>query len=105
MVWEQGHIIDGSSICMSYQLAAFCYNHFNLHCIFDRNELCHKVGGKKVCVEYGRAYRGDMCNLPRSCQVATSAGFRTGFVIAHEMGHRYCKTAANVQTCCIIGFL
>ncbi|XP_062514389.1 A disintegrin and metalloproteinase with thrombospondin motifs 18-like [Corticium candelabrum] len=64
-------------------------SHYDYAILITGNELCHKVGGKKVCVEYGRAYRGDMCNLPRSCQVATSAGFRTGFVIAHEMGHSF----------------
>ena len=50
------------------------------------NEMCST--GFVACRELGRAYLTAMCRSEYACQVSTDAGIRTGFVIAHEAGHR-----------------
>ncbi|XP_062514604.1 A disintegrin and metalloproteinase with thrombospondin motifs 16-like [Corticium candelabrum] len=62
-------------------------SHHDYAILITGNELC--ASGAKFCGELGRAYLSATCSSRYACQVTSDTGVRTGFVVAHEMGHSF----------------
>ena len=54
-----------------------------------RSDLWSFCQSGEKCAELGRAYLSSFCVEKHSCQVLSESGLRTGFVMGHELGHRY----------------
>eukprot|EP00118_Oscarella_pearsei_P015575 m.141152 g.141152 ORF g.141152 m.141152 type:complete len:1449 (+) comp38332_c0_seq4:89-4435(+) len=62
------------------------YHHDYAIFLTGQNLCAHNFVG---CGELGRAYLSAHCLPKYSCQLAVDSGMRTGFVLAHEIGHGF----------------